>query len=128
MAGPALLAAARVFLALGAALVLTGIDQVVAATTGPNILARLIVPGLTVIPAHPNFSAFSPTRLAICLVAMLLVPLLITRSRSRKATGRTIPVWAGGIMRFRPRMQSPTTAHTNPLRVTFDRLFSPTSR
>jgi hypothetical protein len=35
--------------------------RVPAATTGTNILARLIVPGLTVIPAHTNFSAFSPT-------------------------------------------------------------------
>ncbi len=125
MAGAALLATACVFLALGAPLVLTGLDRVVAATTGTNILARLIVPGLTVIPAHTNFSAFSPTYLAVCLVAMLLVPVLIVRSRIRTAPDRRVPVWAGGIMRFRPRMQYTATTHANPVRVTFDGLYRP---
>lgn len=125
MAGAALLAIACLFLALGAPLVLTGLDQVVAATTGTDILARLTVPGLTVIPAHANFSSFSPTYLAVCLVAMLLVPLAIVRMRRRSVGDRRVPVWAGGIMRFRPRMQYTATTHANPVRVTFDGLYRP---
>ena len=125
MAGAALLAIACLFLALGAPLVLTGLDQVVAATTGTDILARLTVPGLTVIPAHANFSSFSPTYLAVCLVAMLLVPLAIVRLRRRSVGDRRVPVWAGGVMRFRPRMQYTATTHANPVRVTFDGLYRP---
>ena len=125
VAGPALLAVACCFLAVGAPLVLTGLDRVVQATTGENILAKLIVPGLTVIPAHTDFSAFSPTYLAVCLLAMLLVPVLIVRSRTRVAKNRSVPVWAGGILRFRPRMQYTATTHANPVRVTFEGLYRP---
>jgi hydrogenase-4 component B len=125
VAGPALLAAACCFLAVGAPIVLTGLDRVAAATTGVNILSRLIVPGLTIIPAHTNFSAFSPTYLAVCLVAMLLIPALLVRSRTRWAPDRSVPVWAGGMLRFRPRMQYTATTHANPIRVTFERLYRP---
>ena len=125
VAGPALLAVACCFLAVGAPLVLTGLDRVLQATTGENILAKLIVPGLTVIPAHTDFSAFSPTYLAVCLLAMLLVPVLIVRSRTRVAKNRSVPVWAGGILRFRPRMQYTATTHANPVRVTFEGLYRP---
>ena len=125
VAGPTLLAVACCFLAVGAPLVLTGLDRVVQATTGENILAKLIVPGLTVIPAHTDFSAFSPTYLAVCLLAMLLVPVLIVRSRTRVAKNRSVPVWAGGILRFRPRMQYTATTHANPVRVTFEGLYRP---
>ena len=125
VAGPALLAVACCFLAVGAPLVLTALDRVVQATTSENILAKLIVPGLTVIPAHTDFSAFSPTYLAVCLLAMLLVPVLIVRSRTRVAKNRSVPVWAGGILRFRPRMQYTATTHANPVRVTFEGLYRP---
>ena len=125
VAGPALLAVACCFLAVGAPLVLTGLDRVVQATTGENIFAKLIVPGLTVIPAHTDFSAFSPTYLAVCLLAMLLVPALMVRSRTRVAKNRSVPVCAGGILRFRPRMQYTATTHANPVRVTFEGLYRP---
>ncbi|MHB1640100.1 MAG: proton-conducting transporter transmembrane domain-containing protein [Candidatus Dormibacteria bacterium] len=123
--GGALLAVACVLLALGAPVVLTGLDGAVASATGVNILSTLVVPGLTVIPAHTNFSSFSPTYLAVCLVAMLAVPLLLVRLRRRGAADRTAPVWAGGIYRFRPRMQYTATTHANPVRVTFDELYRP---
>ncbi|HUY60594.1 MAG TPA: proton-conducting transporter membrane subunit [Candidatus Dormibacteraeota bacterium] len=123
--GPALLATACVFLAVGAPLVLTALDHAAAAATGTDILSRLIVPGLTVIPAHTDFSAFSPTYLAVCLLAMLLVPALIVRSRRPAAPTRVGPVWAGGILRFRSRMQYTATTHANPVRVTFEGLYRP---
>jgi len=123
--GASLLAMVCVFLSLGAPLVLTALDRVAYSTTGVNILARLIVPGLTVIPAHTNFSAFSPTYFTVCLVAMLVVPLIIVRSRRRQAAERSVPVWVGGISRFRPRMQYTATTHANPVRVTFDGLYRP---
>ncbi len=125
VAGPALLATACVFLAVGAPLVLTALDHVTAVATGTDILSRLVLPGLTVIPAHTDFSAFSPTYLAVCLLAMLLVPALVVRSRRPAAPVRVGPVWAGGILRFRARMQYTATTHANPVRVTFEGLYQP---
>lgn len=125
VAGGALLATACIVLALGAPLVLTALDRAAAATTGVNILSRLVVPGLTVIPAHTDFSSFSPTYLAVCLLGMLAVPLLLARLGRRRSSDRTAPVWVGGIYRFRPRMQYTATTHANPVRVTFDELYRP---
>ncbi len=123
--GPALLAAACAFLGIGAPLVLTALDRVARATTGLDIRSELIVPKLTVIPAHTDFSGFSPTYLAVCLVCMLAVPLLIwVAGRPRAATRRT-PVWDSGIVSFEPRMQYTATTHANPVRVTFTPLYQP---
>jgi hydrogenase-4 component B len=77
VAGPALLAGACVFLALGAPLVLTALDRVARSVTGLDIRSELLVPKLTVIPAHTDFSGFSPTYLALFLIAMTAVPILI---------------------------------------------------
>lgn len=123
--GAAVLAGACVFLAVGAPVILTALSRVAAATTGHDILAKLVVPGLTVIPAHADFSSFSPTWLAVCLAAMLVVPVLITRAGRRSAPDRRAPVWDGGIIRFRARMQYTATTHANPVRVTFDQLYRP---
>lgn len=123
--GGGLLAAACIVLSLAAPMVLTGLDRAVSATTGVNILSRLVVPGLTVIPAHADFSSFSPTYLAACLIGMLAVPILLVRLGRRRDPDRTAPVWAGGIYRFRPRMQYTATTHANPVRVTFDELYRP---
>ena len=70
LAGPALLAGACVFLGIGAPLVLTALDRVARATAGIDIHSKLIVPKLTVIPAHTDFSGFSPTYLAAFLLAI----------------------------------------------------------
>jgi hypothetical protein len=47
------------------------------AATGVDIQSKLVVPQLTVIPAHTEFAGFSPTYLAVCLLAMTIVPILI---------------------------------------------------
>ena len=125
LAGPSLLAAACVFLGLGATLVLTALDRVARSTTGIDIQSKLIVPQLTVIPAHTDFSGFSPTYLAACLVAMLLVPILIYLAGRPRAQSRRSPVWDSGIVAFKPRMQYTATTHANPVRVTFDPLYQP---
>jgi hydrogenase-4 component B len=124
-AGPILLAAACVFLGLGAPLVLTALDRVAHAATGVDIQATLVVGKLTIIPAHTDFSGFSPTYLAAFLAAMAAVPLLILKAGRPRAPSRRTPVWDGGILAFKPRMQYTATTHANPVRVTFDPLYRP---
>jgi hydrogenase-4 component B len=125
IAGPALLAAACIALAVGAPVVLTALDRIAHATTGTDIQAQLIVPNLTVIPAHTDFSALSPTYLTVFLIAIASVPLLIHRLSRPAAASRKVPVWDGGILEFRPRMQYTATTYSNPIRVTFDELYQP---
>ena len=125
LAGPGLLAAACVGLGLGAPVVLAVLDRVVRATTGVEIHSRLLLPNLTVIPAHTDFSAFSPTYLAVFLVAVLAVPLLIYLAGRPRGASRRVPVWDGGILSFRASMQYTATTYANPTRVTFDQLYRP---
>jgi hydrogenase-4 component B len=125
VAGPGLLAAACVFLGLGAPLVLTALQRVARASTGVDIHATLVVDKLTVIPAHTDFSGFSPTYLAAFLLAVAAVPLLIYKAGRPRAPSRRTPVWDGGILDFKARMQYTATTHANPVRVTFDPLYRP---
>lgn len=125
VAGPALLAAACVFLGPGAPLVLDALNRVTRASTGVDIRSTLLVDKLTVIPGHTDFSAFSPTYLAIFLVAIAAVPVLIYLAGRPRAASRSTPVWDGGILAFKARMQYTATTHANPVRVTFDPLYRP---
>jgi hypothetical protein len=125
VAGPALLASACVFLGLGAPLVLTALDRVARSAAGIDIHSKLLVPQLGVIPAHADFSEFSPTYLAAFLIAVSAVPILIFLAGRPRARSRRPPVWDGGILAFKPRMQYTATTHANPVRVTFDALYRP---
>jgi hydrogenase-4 component B len=125
IAGPALLAALCAFLGIGAPLVLTALDRVARSAVGVNIHSELIVPKLTVIPAHTDFSGFSPTYLAVFLIAVCAVPVLIYLAGRPRGPSRRPPVWDGGILSFKPRMQYTATTHANPIRVTFDALYRP---
>jgi hydrogenase-4 component B len=123
--GPGLLAVACVALSVGAPAVLVALDHVVRGVSGVQLRPVLLVSNLTVIPAHTDFSGFSPTYLALFLVAVSVVPLAIYgASRPRGATNR-VPVWDGGIVSYRARMQYTATTYANPVRVTFDRLYRP---
>ena len=125
VAGPALLAGACVFLGIGAPLVLTALDRVARATAGIDIHSELIVPQLGVIPAHTKFSEFSPTYLAVFMIAITAVPLMIYLAGRPRARSRRPPVWDGGILAFHARMQYTATTHANPVRVTFEPLYQP---
>ncbi len=125
IAGAGLLACTCAFLGVGAPLVLGALDHVARSTTGIDIHARLIVPSLTVIPAHTGFSALSPTYLTVFLVAVLAVPIAIFLAGRPLARTRRTPVWDGGIVSFKARMQYTATTHANPVRVTFDPLYQP---
>jgi hydrogenase-4 component B len=125
IAGPGLLAALCVFFGVGAPLVLTALNRATRVATGTDIHPVLIVPKLTVIPAHTNFSGFSPTYLAAFMLAIASVPVLIYLAGRRRAANRTVPVWDGGILAFKARMQYTATTHANPVRVTFDPLYRP---
>jgi hydrogenase-4 component B len=123
--GPGILAVACVALGVGAPAVLVALDHVVRSVTGVQLRPVLLLPNLTVIPAHTNFSAFSPTYLAVFLVAVLAVPgAIYLASRTRGRTTK-VSVWDGGIVSFRSRMQYTATTFANPMRVTFDRFYRP---
>jgi hydrogenase-4 component B len=123
--GPGLLAAACVALALGAPAVLVALARVAHAVTGVDLRPVLLLPNLTVIPAHTDFSAFSPTYLAVFLVAVSLVPVAIYLAGRPRGSDLRVPVWDGGMVQYRPRMQYSATAFANPVRVTFERLYRP---
>lgn len=126
IAGPTLLAAVCVFLCVGAPVVLIALSRAVRATTGVNLLHKILVGKLTVLPAHTDFSAFSPTYLTVFLVAMLAVPVWIYVSGRKPPPTRIEPVWDGGIVAFKPRMQYSAMTFAAPVRVTFDKLYQPT--
>ncbi len=125
VAGPALLGVACVALAVGAPVMLAALSRAARTVTGTN-LGPLLLPGkLTVIPAHTDFSAFSPTYLAVFLVAACAVPLLVFLAGRPRAANVSVPVWDGGIVSFRPRMQYSAMTFSAPTRVTFDALYRP---
>ncbi|HEY6311582.1 MAG TPA: proton-conducting transporter membrane subunit, partial [Streptosporangiaceae bacterium] len=125
VAGPALLAVACVTLAVGAPVMLAALSRAVRTVTGVA-LGPLLLPGkLTVIPAHTDFSAFSPTYLIVFLAAACAVPLLIFLAGRPRSASVSVPVWDGGIVRFRPRMQYSAMTFSAPTRVTFDALYRP---
>jgi len=125
VAGPGLLALACVVLAIGAPFVLTALSRAARTVTGVG-LGPLLLPGnLTVIPAHADFSALSPTYLAVFLIAACAVPVLIYLAGRPRAASVTVPVWDGGIVTFKPRMQYSAMTFSAPTRVTFDALYRP---
>ncbi len=125
VAGPGLLAVACVALGVGAPLVLTALSRAVRTITGTDLAPNLLVEKLTVIPGHTNFSAFSPTYLAVYLLAILAVPAAIYLAGRPLGSSRTAPVWDGGIVTFKPRMQYSAMTFSAPVRVTFDALYQP---
>ena len=123
--GPAVLAVACVALAVGAPAVVLALDHVTRAVTGVELRPELLLPDLTIIPAHTNFSGFSPTYLAVFIVAVSAVPLLIYLAARPLGDEQRVPVWDGGIVEFKSRMQYTATTFSNPTRVTFQRFYSP---
>jgi hydrogenase-4 component B len=125
LAGPALLAVACVGLSVGAPAVLIALDRVARAVTGVDLRPNLLVGHLTIIPAHQNFAAFSPTYLAVFLIGISTVPVGIYLAARLSGRSRKVPVWDGGMLQFKPRMQYTGTAFANPIRVTFNQLYQP---
>ena len=125
LAGPGLLAVACAALAVGAPVMLAALSRTARTVTGVT-LGPLLLPGkLTVLPAHADFSAFSPTYLAVFLVAACAVPALIYLAGRPRAASVSVPVWDGGIVSFKPRMQYSAMTFSAPTRVTFDALYRP---
>jgi hydrogenase-4 component B len=123
--GPGLLAVVCVALSVGAPVMLAALSRMARTVTGVT-LGPLLLPGkLTVLPAHADFAAFSPTYLAVFLVCALAVPFLIYRAGRPRARSVTVPVWDGGIVSFKPRMQYSAMTFSAPTRVTFDALYRP---
>jgi hydrogenase-4 component B len=125
VAGPALLAVSCAALAVGAPLVLLALSRAVRTVTGVWLRPVLLPGNLTVIPAHTKFSAFSPTYLAVFLIAVTAVPLLIYLAGRPRAASVKVPVWDGGMIAFKPRMQYSAMTFSAPTRVTFDALYRP---
>jgi hydrogenase-4 component B len=125
VAGPALLAVACVALAVGAPVVLAALARAMRTVTGVALRPVLLPGNLTVIPAHTSFSGFSPTYLTVFLVAVLAVPLLIYWAGRPQAASVSVPVWDGGLLSFKPRMQYSAMTFSAPTRVTFAALYRP---
>ena len=125
VAGPALLAVACVALAVGAPVVLAVLSRAMRTVTGVTLRPVLLPGNLTVIPAHTKFSGFSPTYLAVFLLAVMTVPALIYLAGRPRADSLVVPVWDGGMVAFRPRMQYSAMTFSAPTRVTFDALYRP---
>ena len=125
VAGPALLAVSCVALAVGAPLVVLALARAVGTITSVALRPKLLPGNLTIIPAHTDFSAFSPTYLTVFLVAVTVVPVLIYLAGRPRADLVTVPVWDGGMVAFRPRMQYSAMTFAAPTRVTFDALYRP---
>lgn len=125
LVGPGILASVCVALALGAPVVLVFFNRIARFVTGVDIRSILLLGNLTIIPAHTNFSAFSPTYLAAFLVGVSIVPITIYRLARPLGRASRVPVWDGGIVDFKARMQYTATTFANPVRVTFDRLYRP---
>jgi hydrogenase-4 component B len=123
--GPALLAVGCVGLAVGAPLVLLALSRAVGSVTGVALRPVLLPGNLTVIPAHTDFSAFSPTYLAVFLVAVTVVPVLIYLAGRPRADSMVAPVWDGGMVTFKPRMQYSAMTFSAPTRVTFYAFYRP---
>jgi hydrogenase-4 component B len=125
VAGPALLAVACAALAVGAPVVLSVLARAMRTVTGVTLRPVLLPGNLTVIPAHTDFSGFSPTYLAVFLLAVLVVPTAIYLAGRPRAGSTAAPVWDGGIIAFKPRMQYSAMTFSAPTRVTFDALYRP---
>jgi len=123
--GPALLAVACVALAVGAPVMLAALSRAARTVTGVPLGPLLLPSKLTVIPAHADFSAFSPTYLAVFLTAACAVPVLIYLAGRPRAASVSVPVWDGGIVSFKARMQYSAMTFSAPTRVTFDALYQP---
>jgi len=124
-AGPALLAVACVALAVGAPVMLAGLARAMRTITGVTLRPVLLPGNLTVIPAHTNFAGFSPTWLTVFLLAVCAVPALIYLAGRPRGASRIEPVWDGGIIAFKPRMQYSAMTFSAPTRVMFDALYRP---
>jgi hydrogenase-4 component B len=125
VAGPALLAVACVALAVGAPVMLAGLARAMRTVTGVTLRPVLLPGNLTVIPAHTKFSGFSPTWLTVFLLAVLAVPALIYLAGRPRGASRIEPVWDGGIVAFKPRMQYSAMTFSAPTRVMFEALYRP---
>jgi hydrogenase-4 component B len=124
--GPAFLAVVTIGLGIGAPAVLIALSDAVHTTTHVALRPTLLIGNLTIIPAHTNFAAFSPTYLAVFLVAVAVVPIgIYLAGRPRGATA-SVPVWDGGMREFRPRMQYSAMTFSAPMRITFSGLYRPT--
>jgi len=124
-AGPALLAVSCVALAVGAPVMLAGLARAMRTVTGVTLRPVLLPGNLTVIPAHTNFSGFSPTWLTVFLLAVCAVPVLIYLAGRPRGASRIEPVWDGGILSFKPRMEYSAMTFSAPTRVMFDALYRP---
>src|SRR2546430_15317413 len=105
LGGPGLLAVACAALAVGAPVVLAALSGTARMVTGVTF-GPLLLPGeLTVLPAHANFSAFSPTYLTVFLIAACAVPVLIYLAGRPRAASASVPVWDRGASRLRKPYQ-----------------------
>jgi hydrogenase-4 component B len=101
-----------------------------------NIGAQIgerILPGRGLVVLHrggrlnPVVFAMSPSYMAITLAGMLLLTFIVRTLAVRSRLVVRRQVWDGGIRRLLPEMTYSATGFSNPVRVIFDAVFSPTT-
>jgi hydrogenase-4 component B len=97
-------------------------------------LGQSVLPGRGLVVLHrggklnPVVFAMSPSYMAMTLAGMLLITFIVVRMlavRTREVVRRT--VWDGGIRRLLPEMTYSATGFSNPVRVIFEAVFTPTT-
>jgi hydrogenase-4 component B len=96
-------------------------------------IGKSILPGRGLVILHrgsrlnPVVFAMSPAYMAMTLAGMLLIAFILVRMvavRTREVVRHT--VWDGGIRRLLPEMTYSATGFSNPVRVIFEAIFTPT--
>lgn len=110
--------------AVGLPVWLQGLDAASVSQFGVHA-ARMMSTRWLIVPLTDSFAFISPSKLAIAMPLLAIVPLLLALNLRRHAV-RRVPVWYGG-MREDPRVAS-TTALTfaNAMRVFYSFIYRPT--
>lgn len=126
IAGQVLLAAACLFLGLFPALFLKLLDPVTLQLTGREVSGQLtLAGGLVLGTVAPQGGTVSTLGIALAGLALLLIPLLLSRAWRRSSEKRIGPTWDCGLRGLTPQMQYSATGFSKPIRMIFKALFRP---
>lgn len=126
IAGQVLLAAACLFLGLFPALFLKLLDPVTLQLTGREVSGQLtLAGGLVLGTVAPQGGTVSTLGIALAGLALLLIPLLLSRAWRRSSEKRIGPTWDCGLKGLTPQMQYSATGFSKPIRMIFKALFRP---
>jgi len=132
VASVALLGLAVIALAVGMPHWLGALGEAVAARTGGDAVARMVV-GWDLVPAtggplDPNvtFAFISPSKLVIAMPLLALLPIVLLLA-SRATAPRRAPVWYGGFAQDPARASTTALTFSNAMRTFYGFVYRPTA-